>query len=288
MAARKKSLQPVAITPSAAPLPNVIELSKRSLSLLGKNWKQFAGIGLWYAAVAAFFGAVAISGYNVAAVRDQLGGKLLGSIGAYASLIGSGGGVTDQAGSVYSSVLFVVFSLAVIWALRNVHENSKIRIRDAYYKGMYPLIPFVLVLLVALLACIPAILASGIYQYVMSSGIKAGVELAVWTVVLLIGILLSMYLLVAPILALYIVSLPNMAPIAALKSARLLALSRRWLFVRKMLFLPIVLLLSVGIIVVPFILLAPAAAQWILAVVGVIVITFAHGYLYELYRSSME
>ena len=59
--------------------------------------------------------------------------------------------------------------------------------------------------------------------------------------------------------ALYIVTLPDMTPMKALRSARELVRYRRWTVLRKVLFLPLMLLVVAAIIMVPIIILADAA-----------------------------
>lgn len=287
--ATKKAIKAAVVTPLPSKLPSVITLTTRSLALLRANMKLFAGIGAWYAFCSLFLGAITINGYDVASVRDQLGGHISGSLSTYVSLLGASTGTGTQAGQVYGFVLFVVFSLAIIWTLRQLHEKSVVRIRDAYYKGMYPLVPFVLILLVALLALMPVLIGSGLYQAVASTGSsRYAYETVLWLAVVLATMLLSLYFIIVPILALYVATLPNMQPMTALRTAKRLVAGRRWVFVRKMLFLPVVLVMLVGIVMVPVIFLVPAAAQFLLALLGVMAIIVAHAYLYELYRSSME
>ena len=286
--AKKTALKPVQITAVQAPLPSVFVLTKRSLRLLRNSWLTFTGIGVVYALTGLLFGGLAVGGFDVVSIRDQLGGKLVGGFGAYAALLSSGGGVS-QVSEAYSLILFVIASLAIIWALRHAHEGKKIRIRDAYYKGMYPLVPFMLIMLVALLTLIPMLIGSALYQYVLTNGIAEKIiEIILWGLVAAALLVASLYLIVVPILALYVVALPSMTPVLALRSASRLVLGRRWAMVRKMLFLPVVILVIVGIIMLPFILFVPALAQWALAILTVFAITLTHGYLYELYRSSMD
>src|ERR1700759_956870 len=75
-------------------------------------------------------------------------GALGSSLSIFAVLVGSAGNGSSQTAGAYQLFLALITSLAVIWALCQLFTGNNLRIRDAYYRGMYPLIPFVLVLLV--------------------------------------------------------------------------------------------------------------------------------------------
>src|SRR5690606_28518012 len=116
-------------------------------------------------------------------------------------------------------LLLLIASLAIIWALRKTHGDVKVRARDAFYQGMYPLIPFILVLLVIGLQLLPLLLGSSLYSLVTTNGIAVhAIEQTAW--LLLFGglSLLSLYMLSSSLFALYIVTLPNMTPMKALRS----------------------------------------------------------------------
>lgn len=108
-----------------------------------------------------------------------------------------------------------------------------------------------------------------------------GAQLAV-----LLG-LLSLYMISSSIFALFIASLPNMTPVRALRSARQLVLHRRWEVLRKLIALPIVLLIILGLVVIPIIAVVPILAEAVFFVASVIILPFALAYIYELYRSML-
>src|SRR6266511_4117225 len=147
------------------PKPEMVKLSssfkilRQVFGVLGKNWKLFLGIALVYAVlnlllVQGFFGT------DVAGTKDSVNSMASGQLGKLSGGLSVLGTITDSAGtdastSAYRFVLLIIASLATIWGLRQVMAGEKIRVRDTFYEGMYPLVPFVLVFLVASLQLAP-------------------------------------------------------------------------------------------------------------------------------------
>jgi hypothetical protein len=154
---------------------------------------------------------------------------------------------------------------------------------------MYPLVPFVLILLVMALQMLPTFIGLSVYQLVVIAGIAASaVEIIFWGLGALALALLSLYLLVSSIVALYIVTLPDMTPLTALRSAKQLVKGRRWTIMRKMLFFPVLCLLAAAIIMLPFILVVPALAGWLLFALGFVGVAAGHAYFYNLYQRLLD
>jgi len=185
--------------------------------------------------------------------------------------------------------LVIVASLAIIWALRQVLSGTRPRIRDAYYKGMYPLIPFILVLLVIGLQLLPLLIGSTLFSLVISNGIAVYlVEKLVWALLFAALALLSLYMISSSIFALYIVTLPDMTPLKALRSARQLVRYRRWTILRKILFLPILLVVVAAVVMLPIIVWLTPLAQWVFFVLTLFAIAAVHSYVYSLYRELLD
>lgn len=290
MAAKKAKTkkQPQAKTIVYAPIPNVITLSKQTGVLLWSNRAVLGGIAAIYGLLVLLFVRGLGRGFDVAAVRDQFSNKLAGSFSAYTQLLGSGNGSSQSAGS-YQVVLFVIASLALIWALRQLLAGEKISVKNAYYYGMYPLVPFLLVIIVLCLQLVPMAIGSSLYSIVVSSGIAAnGLEIAAAAVLALALMLVSLYLIAPTIMALYIVTLVDMTPHKALRSAKKLAQGRRWTILRKILFLPVAILIIEAALLTPLILIAPLIAGWVMFLLGVLTVAVVHAYLYNLYRTLLH
>jgi hypothetical protein len=88
-------------------------------------------------------------------------------------------------------------------------------------------------------------------------------------------------------MALYIVTLPDMTPMQALKAARALVRYRRWVVLRKVLFLPLALLLIGALIVIPFALYVTPVAPLVFFVLTIIALAVLHSYMYLLYRQLL-
>jgi hypothetical protein len=89
------------------------------------------------------------------------------------------------------------------------------------------------------------------------------------------------------IFALYIVTLPDVTPMQALRSARELVRYRRWSIARKVLFLPVSLLVIAAVIMVPVILLVTPASEWVFFILSMLSIAVIHSYMYSLYRELL-
>ena len=150
---------------------------------------------------------------------------------------------------------------------------------------MYPLIPFVLVLMVIGLQLVPLLVGSALYSAVINNGIAVmAIEKIIWAIGCFLLALLSLYMICSSIFALYIVTLPDMTPFKALRSARQLVLHRRWTVLRKVLFLPVALLIIAALIMVPLVILLTPLAQWIFFALTMFGIAIVHSYMYNLYR----
>lgn len=269
-------------------LPSVWRLIVQTLALCRLLGWKLAGITAVYLLLTLLFVGGLASPFDVSSLRDELGGSVGGSIITYVQLTTTST-AADSAAGVYQLFFFLILSLALIWSFRHALAGKPFRIRDAFYEGMYPLIPFILVLFIIALQLLPLIAATTLYQIIVSSGIAATItEALFWGLLVLAVAIVSLYFLVRTIMAAYIVALPSMRPLKAYKHAKKLVHGQRWVIARKLIPLPIVLFLFVGVIVVPVILIAPALAQFVLLVLGALCIVLAHAYLYNMYRQLME
>ncbi|HET8670759.1 MAG TPA: hypothetical protein VFM05_09095, partial [Candidatus Saccharimonadales bacterium] len=242
-------------------VPGVFKLLKGSLGIVRRSWKVFLGIMLIYGLLNVVL-VQSFSNEDLSRTKDVLDGmssdSILGSLGAsvvlFVYLSASSGNLNSEVAGAYQLMLTITTSLALIWALREAYAEKKFRVREAFYRGMYPLVPFVLILMIASLQLLPVVFGGYIYNLVSTTGIASpGVETLLWLVVFFLLGTLSFYMLSATIFALYIVCLPNMTPMAALRSAQQLVYLRRWTVMRKIIFLPIFLLVCSMVIVVPLI-----------------------------------
>ncbi len=281
-------------------LPSGYQLLKQALTHLLRHWKIFVAFLLIYAVVNLFltrgFGGDIDLNQLKTGLHDVFKGKGFSSdltigLALFGVLLGTSSSTTSEVVGAYQSIMILLTSLGLIWLLRQTYDESqalKLRARDGYYKGMYPLIPFILVLIVITLQLIPLALAGFIYTGVLVSGLAVTVvEQILWGALVFLLVVLSLYMITSSLFALYIVTLPDMTPMRALRSARQLVLYRRWTVLRKLLFLLLAILVLGAVIMLPLIMyLTPLAAFlfYILSVVGLAVI---HSYMYSLYRALL-
>lgn len=265
-------------------------LFRDALSLLRQYWKLLGGIILIYFVLSLILVGAST---NITTLRDNLvetspaPGQLGISLILFTELIGSGGS-SSESGSVYQAVLAIVVSLAVIWALRQLLAGHKVTIRDSFYKGMYPFVPTLLVLLVIGLQLLPMMIGSFLYNVMFVGGIAVTIiEQALSAVVIFLLVLLSLYWVTSSLFAFYVATLPDMRPMRALRSARELVRFRRWTIMRKLLFLPLALLIVGAVITVPLLWIWAPMAQWVFMLLAMAGLVFAHIYVYSLYRELL-
>ncbi len=278
-------------------LPNVWRLTKTAAHTLWAHKKLFIGITLVYGVLNLIFVQGITSGAgDVNSLKDTLNqafnGHLAGlasSLGVFTLLVGSAGNASNGTAGAYQLFLALIASLAMIWTLRQVFAETIPRVRDGYYKGIYPLVPFVLVLAVIGLQLLPWLVGASLYSLVINNGIAVYfVEKFLWALLYALLALLSAYMVSSSVFALYIVTLPDMTPMKALRSARELVRHRRWTVLRKVLALPVVLLLVAAVIMVPIIIWLTPLAQWVFFLLTMAALLAVHAYMYTLYRELLN
>lgn len=275
-----------------ATLASSFSITKNSVAVLWHNKSLFGGIMLVYG-IAYIVLVQGLSGTaNASTIKGDFSGFFHGNVGGLFSgllVIGSTNTNGNPSASTYQAFLILIISLVVIWTLRQVYSGAIVRVRDGYYKGLYPLIPFVLIALVIGVELIPAAVGATAYSVFVTQGIAITVAEKAIGVILLAGLVLfSMYFISSSIFGLYIVTLPDMTPIKALRSAKALVKGRRLIVMRKVIYLPVMLIIAISIIMLPFIVLVPVLAVWIFFILSLVAITVVHGYLYNLYRELIK
>lgn len=277
-----------------AVLPSAWSIFKASIRHLYAHKKLFSGIVLIYLFLTLLlvrgFGLNSDLGVAKDAIQELItgtAGHLAASLTVFGLLLGSGTPTSDVA-SAYQSVILTIITLVLIWSLRQTHAHEPITIKSAFYKSTYPLIPFVLVLLVLGLQLLPMLLGNLIYSLTLPSGLAAtAIEKTLWIILALGLSFISIYMICASIFALYIVTLPDMTPLKALRSAKGLVRYRRWSIIRKVLFLPFILVILFLVIMLPIILVATPIAEVVFLLLSSATVAVVHSYMYSLYRELL-
>jgi hypothetical protein len=277
-------------------LSNVWQLTRQSARLLWQYKRLFVGITLIYGVLNVVLAQGLSGGTDVTQLKQNVSqaftgqfGPLISGLSVFTTLVGSAGSSASQTASAYQLFLAIIGSLAIIWTLRQVLSGNHPGVRDAYYHSMYPLVPFILVLFVIGLQLIPLVVGSTLYTLVINNGIAVyAAEKIIWALLAGALALLTLYMLSSSVFALYIVTLPDMAPLQALRSARELVRYRRWTVLRKMLCLPIIFLIVAIIIMVPIIIVLTPLARWVFFILTTFALLATHGYMYTLYRELLD
>ena len=262
-----------------------------SASLVRQHWKLFGGITLVYFVLTMVLVGGLSGEYSISELKKTFAeefGRLSASLALFGLLVSTTGSSASESGAVYQTLVILLVSLATIWALRQVLAGEKVRIRDAFYKGMYPLVPLVLVLLFICLLFIPALIGGFVFNIVITGGLAVTtLEYILWMGLVILLLSWTLYLVVTRIFAIYIVTLPDMQPMAAIKAARKLVRFRRWLIIRKLLFLPFALVVIAAVIILPLIMFAPVVVQWVFVMLSMFALVFARAYAYSLYKELL-
>ena len=279
---------------TAPRLPSARQITKQSAGLLKAHWRLIGGIVLVYGLLNVLLVHGLSTTGDITTLKSYYNqfvggnwGHFVEGLGIFSVLLASSGSAPSDVASAYQFFLLVLVSLALVWTLRQLmaDNHKRLRIRDGFYQGMYPLVPVLLVLLVMALQLIPFAIGAGLYSVVTQNDIAiTALEQAGFFVVMLLLAAVSIYMLCSSLFALYIVTLPDMTPLKALRSARGLVRFRRWAILRKFLFLIVVLVVLAAIIMLPVILFLTPVAEWLFYLLTFIGIAVIHAYLYTLYR----
>jgi hypothetical protein len=286
--------QKAAAAAAAFKIDGGIRLFKRALGLLQMEWKVFLVIAVIYGVLNALL-VPTISSTDLSVAKDNFDAALktgssnaLGGVGIYAYLLGTAGTSNSEVAGVYRFLLALIVSLALIWTIRQVYAGQKVTIKDGFYKGMAPFVPSLLLLGVAIIQMLPLVIGSFIYTLVVTTGGLAAGQIAAWAVFAFLTAFLSLFFVCSTLFALYIVCLPDVTPLVALRAARELVRGRRWLIMRRVAVLPIILLIVGVILLMPFIFLVTGIAGWAFLFVLTAMLPVIHSYMYLLYRELLK
>lgn len=272
------------------PMPSGWNILKQALRIIRSNKKLFVIMLAIYAVVSIVI-IQGIGSIDVTSIKNEVADTLGNGTSQVAVSVSILGYIlsNNTSLSLYQSALLIVVSLAIIWSLRQLAAGHKIKARDAYYNGMTPLAPFILAILNIILRLIPFALGAAAYNVIVTYGIASGLlEVVMWALVAVVLMCWSVYLLVPAIIGLYVVTLPGMTPIKAIKAAHKLVHFRRWNVIRKLLLIVVAILLILSLVMVPVIIFAASVASWVFFATGLLLVVLFHAYMYTLYRELLD
>lgn len=274
------------------PLPGIKVLVKEPIKIIWQNKRPFIGLTAVYSILVFVLIKGLGSAFDIVQTKQEIldyaggdGNDFQTSYSLFNYLLGSFNGQLGDVASTYQMFFSIIIILATIWLCRQLFNGEKPGVKDSFYKGMYPLIPFILVAVVMAIQLIPVTIGSFLFSTVISQELAVTfVEKLLWFIVFGLSGLISLYFLLSSIFALNIVTLPDVAPITALRSARELVLHRRIGIFARLLVLPIVSFLLAGLIFIPLILVAPVLVEPLFLVASCFGLVFMTTYLYNFYR----
>lgn len=278
------------LRPQPRNVPTSWRLSKDSLKFFLKYFWIFFGI------MAIHFGLYMLFVYsppsfNLTQAQDTIktffGGSTT-SAQATSALLGTiiGAQTQRQGAAMYNFLIILSMSLADIWIIRRLLNKKAVVIREAFYNGMAPVVPVLMILLVMTIQLLPFTIAAYIYTVGRTNGVFiSGVEDLTFFLIALAAGLLSFYLMTPSILSIYGATLPNMYPLHTIKLTKKIVQYRRLMVFRRILALPlIVALLYFGLLLL-LIRFYPAGGIWFVQIFPIVALPLIHIYLFKLYKS---
>lgn len=270
------------------------ELIRLSLTMWRKNFKTLLGITFIYGAFYFLLvsGSTKIDLGNLQNSVEKLFGSGSSSVGVSVLLTGSIFGLSttlNQTSGTYALLLFIINSLAFVWVLRVIWAKKPVSLREAYYKGMYPLIPTLIVLFVMLLQLLPLSIGAALMGYVFSNNIAGTlIETILFSGLFILCALASGYLLVGSIMAFYAATVPDMTPLNAMRAAKDLLKKRRLLVLQRVLLFTILSLLAAFVLLLIVVSILPGLVTVVVTLLTIFALPWSHIFLYNLYRSLID
>ena len=174
------------------------------------------------------------------------------------STITTGGlsGESSESAAVFAIILFLITWLTTIFILRHRFAGHKIKLRDALYNAMTPIISTLVVFLIILIQCIPIIVLVIIYSVALVTDFLSTPFYAlVFFIFASAMILWSGYLISGSLMGLVSISAPGLYPLKAIHAASDLMAGRRVRFIIRLLYLFVVLILTWVFVALPLILI---------------------------------
>lgn len=220
----------------------------------------------------------------IAGSRDTLWSK----VAITGALFGESARLDSQETLVYALVT-VMSSLAIIWVLRCVWAKERASVKEAYYQGMYPLVPYSIIFGIIIIQMIPFSVSAFIFQTAFNNGLTVSLaEKFLFVSLFAFGTLVSLYFVVGSLMALYAVTIPGVTPMQALKTTKRMLKGRR-IAVLKQILVFVVVSASIALaMMLAVIWLLPSLAVLFTALILVLMLPWAHLYMYGLYRDLID
>ena len=280
--------------PKHTQVPQLRRNLKRTRYILRRFWKPLTSATAVYGALYFVFVRV-LTQVDIndltTTVNDVFGDgeeTFLTQLISVGTLFGESTNFDNQTGMIYF-IVTMIYSLAIIWILRLIWAERKPKAKVAYYEGMYPLVPFFLVILFMIVQAIPFSIGGFFFQNAFNNGLAISfIEKAFFVGVFAAGAIISAYFIIGSVVAMYAVTVPGVTPSEARRTAKRILKGRRFKVIRQVM---IFLFISGAIALVPMMLsiwLLPQTTIVMAAIVLILTIPWIHFYFYGLYRDLID
>ncbi len=268
----------------------VLSMFKKTFSLFAANKRIFFGLVVAYFILQVIF-SQGLGNGQFGGLSDRLKHNNSSQvINNFGNVVGNSGSSGSSSGTTMQVFLFILVSLAAIWVLRQIFGgNSVTSVKKTFYESTGQLVPFILILALILLQLLPLLISSALFSIAYTAGIISnGFEFFVWALIFVLASWWSLYMLCASLIALYAVTVPGAAPMAALRGAQKLVKYRRHRVMLRLVLYPIVAVIILAAIVIPVIIIWSAAATAVTLVINSSLLILAHIYFYHLYQDLLQ
>ncbi|MBR3135242.1 hypothetical protein IKG54_01600 [Candidatus Saccharibacteria bacterium] len=294
-------------------VPGLLSHAVNTFKTIFKNWKIFLPLII----LAVIFNILLVGLMNEDtytafqdAVEETNQNYAGGSLGNFAkagltlmSVVATGGlssGLTETQ-VIFLTIIFLIIWLVTVYIVRHYLAGHKIKLRDALYNALTPLLSTLVVLIVFLIQLLPVVFTVIIYSAaVQTVFLSTPFYALVFFIFASLMILLSLYLISSTAMALVAVTAPGLYPMKALSSASDLIMGRRIKLIIRILFLIFVVAIVYVVFMLPLILLdmwAKSTFSWLegipfvsvyLLIATVFAFIYSATYLYLYYRRMLN
>lgn len=194
--------------------------------------------------------------------------------------------------NAWSSMFSIILNLALIFAVRHLLSGDQVSIKHSFYSGSAPLVKFMLTLVFVVFQLIPFSLGAMIYSAAIVQSLSPTLlEHIVFVLIWFILALPSFYWLSGSVFGVYIVTLPDITPVKAIRAGAAIAKDFRALVSARLILLLFMVLFASMIFLMGTSYLIDKV-EYSLAVTTalfiIVVLPYVHIYLFATYKQLSE
>lgn len=247
-------------------VPGITYHALKTFKVIFNNWKLFLPLLIIVVVMAiVFIGLMNESTFQqfqqvLNQTTEQMG---YGDIGYVAkagllliSTVTTGGlsSAANETNTIFGVLIFLIIWLTTIFILRHRLAGHNIKLRDALYNSLTPMISSFVVFAIAVIQCIPIFLLVIVYSAaVQTDFLSTPLYALAFFIFAAVMIILSGYLLSSSIIAFVAVSAPGLYPMQAMHTSSDLMMGRRVKFIIRIISLLLVLTITWVVVMLPLI-----------------------------------